>query len=428
MALTIAELKVLKHQPVFDFYAKCDVPFVNTRDLVEYHEKCVRWDADKQWPNIGNLLNMVNKSPEAIAFKKMYKKLLRSKEYYPTITIRERDPQVPGKSWYEYVPTPTFQEVFDFYAKCTVPFMTIDDLKAYHELCVLGAEGREEWPDVEALNSKMNDTAEAISFRKLYKKLSKSVERGNITINIQERNPKVPGEPLYEYISTPLTYQDVFDFYAKCEIPFKTYTDIAEYHNRCVRSADNRLPALHLINASSNTSPEALAFKELCKKLVRKRNWRDLTIKIQRCVPKVPGKALYEYVPAAPSIPIPAMAPVVSAPPSNTANPEIAPTRYVFSSRRPPVVSGIFVYYIQTEFYRVAMVGKHSGMLSQLVSEIGFTEAFDVIAYDCGKYDYSKVEKAVLSIMDARGFIVVRNQVVNDVGKFFDDTMRVLLG
>ena len=429
----IDNLVALKQQPAFDFYAKCEVPFKNIIDLREYHEQCVRWDADKQWPNIGVLLNTDNKSPEAIVFKKLYKKLSKSRSDYLTLTIREINPKVPGKSYYEYIPTPTYQDVFDFYAKCTVPFVSMEDLKRYHEQCVLGAEGRENWPGLEVLNSTENDTPGAKSFRKMYKKLSKSIWGDNITINIQERNPKVPGEALYEYIPTPPMYQDVFEFYAKCDIPFKTYVDLLEYHDKCVRhDADKRWPCLYLIKKSPNTSPEAMAVKDMCKKLGGK-NWRNLTITIKERVPKVPGKSPYECVQSAPVTQTATVTPTASVTPTVAVTPTAAvtptvPTRYVFSSRRPPVADGKFVYYIQPDGYHIAKVGRHSGTLSQLVSRYknGYN-TFDVIAYECGECDYSKVEKAVLSAMDARGFLIVREQVKTGVGRFFGDTLNTML-
>ena len=105
----------------------------------------------------------------------------------------------------------------------------------------------------------------------------------------------------------------------------------------------------------------------------------------------------------------------------------MAPKRHVFSSRRPPEnVSGKFVYYIQPDGYHVAKVGKHSGTLTQLVKETRYT-TFDVIAYECGQIDYSKVEKAALSAMDARGFLVICDQVSVGVGKFFSDILNVML-
>ena len=295
-----------------------------------------------------------------------------------------------------------YQDVYEFYDKCTVPFKTIGDLKIYHNTCApcVGI-----WPDVDAIYcDKTNKSIEAVKFRRKCGRLTNN-NCDDIMIDIQERNSKVPGEPLYEYIGE-LLFQDAFDFYDKCTMPFKTIGDLNEYHEKSVRQGmGKRWPYPHMIVKSPNTSPEAVAFKKMFNRLIRKF--------------KLDWDAKYHTVKE--SVSITPAAPVTPAVP-------LTPVRYVFSSRRPPVASGNFVYYIQTEFYRVSKVGKHSGMLSQMVSEIGYTEAFDVIAYDCGKYDYSKVEKSVLSIMDAREFLVFRNQVVNDVGKFFDDTLRVLLG
>ena len=158
-------------------------------------------------------------------------------------------------------------------------------------------------------------------------------------------------------------------------------------------------------------SPEAMAFKEMYVRLRGKGDKKTLIFR-ERCH-EVTGVTDWEY------IKIPEISPT----------PEITtPRRYVFSSRRPPSESGNFVYYIQPDDYNVSKVGKHSGTLSKLVSRYknGYN-TFDVIAYDCGQFDYSKVEKAVLAAMGARGVDVVREQVATGVGKFFCVILEALL-
>ncbi len=450
------ELKALKHQPVYEFYAKCDVPFKNTIDLSHYHEKCVRWDDGKQWPNIGNLLNMVNKSPEAIAFKKMYKELARSKVTYPTLTIKWRDPQIEGKSYYEYIPqeiakpkklpkksyrdmlegleADKHQDAFDFYAKCDVPFKNHDDLHYYHERCVR-YDSDKLWPDIDKLYSAAegNKTPGAIAFKKMYKKLKKNIVADgwynceiNCTINIQKRIPYIPGKSYFEYIPGPLTeepdngnsysnphqdnlvalkQQPVFDFYAKCEVPFETLEDLGSYHEKCVRwDADKEWHDIKTIYRTENDSPEAISFKKMYNGL--KKEFK-LTINIQEREHKTPGKSWFEYIP-------------VSKTQGGTAGGKEfvglvnAKSHNVVNTR---INQGVQMYvYLITYPGGFVKVGRHSGAIKGLIGRYNtHTPTYEIEYFKC--MDYINIEQAIHKVLTAYGF--------HDHLEFFKDTPQV---
>jgi len=301
MVYTIDELKALKYQPVFDFYAKCDVPFKNTRDLTDYHEKCVRWDSDKQWPNIGNMLNMDNRSPEAIAFNKMYKKLLKNRGDGLTLNIKYRGHKKspPGKSWYEYIPAPSYQDVFAFYANRDIRFKTLKELWDYHE----GERwepldgGRQcgsakQWPTLGELANAYNYSDEAVAFMQMFEKLKAKDPHRYAHIRCTDR---AEVEHL-EYVNSLSTnkQQPAFDFYSKCTVPFETYGDLKEYHNKCVRyDADKEFTCIGNIFQTTNKSPEAVAFREMYVRL--KKRGKHVTLTFRELNPRVPGKSWFEY-------------------------------------------------------------------------------------------------------------------------------------
>lgn len=380
------ELKALKHQPVYEFYAKCDVPFKNTIDLSHYHEKCVRWDGDKQWPNIGNLLNMVNKSPEAIAFKKLYRKLLRSKEYYPTLTIKWRDPQIEGKSYYEYIPAPSYQDVFVFYVNCDRRFKTLKELWDYHEgerwerfedgsRC----RGVKQWPTIGELANAYNYSAEAVSFMQMFEKLKAKDPQRYKHILYHDRS-EVEHLGCVNSLSTN-RQQPAFDFYSKCTVPFETYGDLKEYHNKCVRyDADKDFTGIDNIFDTTSDSPEAVAFREMYVRL--KKRGKRVTLTFHERDPRIPGKSWFEYNPKT-TIPL----------------------------------KKKYVYLITCTNQGLVKVGRHSGPMKELHGRYrtcaGRYELTDI--FECN--DYVNIEKAIHQVLTAYGF--------HDHLEFFTDVPQV---
>ena len=61
----------------FCFYNKCNLDFKTLVDLFEYHENCVRWHPDREWPNIQTLRNIAGntETPAARVFKGLYDSL-----------------------------------------------------------------------------------------------------------------------------------------------------------------------------------------------------------------------------------------------------------------------------------------------------------------------------------------------------------------
>ena len=91
-------------QTVYEYYASTDIPFKTKTDLEEYHEKCIRWDPEKWWPNISSLMYMSLKengggSKEATKFRKLVEKLNKRSDRTLTLNIvRSGD---KNRSWFK---------------------------------------------------------------------------------------------------------------------------------------------------------------------------------------------------------------------------------------------------------------------------------------------------------------------------------------
>lgn len=83
----------------FCFYSECKLNFKTFRDLYEYHEKCVRWYPEREWPNVQNLRRIAEKTntAEARVFKGLYDSLKDTGVL--TFKFVESD----GPVWYELI-------------------------------------------------------------------------------------------------------------------------------------------------------------------------------------------------------------------------------------------------------------------------------------------------------------------------------------
>ena len=383
------------------------MPFKTTEDLYEYHERCVRWDDDKQWPGIVKLMDTDNDTPEAISFRKLFKKLSQNQSDELTITIKRRNPQIRGKSWDEYVPAPGYQEVFDFYARCGIPFKTLSDFWLYHEQCVRW-DADKQWPNIGVLMRAKNNSVEAVAFRKLYTKLNKlpgTIREENLTINIQPRDPQIQGKSHYEYFPAP-NYQEVFDFYAKCDVPFKTIDDLYRYHDLCVcMDDDKQWPDIGVLLNTNNKSAEAISFKELFNKVSNHpfdTMGGGLTITIKERKPRVPGKSMYEYIPTPPTFSITGKD-LLGMLKGENKKPVV---------KTPTVVQAQYVYFI-TYPNNIVKVGRHSGAIKGLLGRYNtHTPTYKIEHFKCS--DYINTEKAIHNTLKSQG--------LHEHLEFFKDT------
>lgn len=330
-----------------------------------------------------------------------------------------------------------YQPVFEYYSKCSVPFENMKDLRVYHESCAQGGDYKG-WPGIDVLIQVKNNSPEASAFKQMYTKLSNN--RGDeLTITIRQRSVSVQGKSMFYY--DPTAYQDVFDFYAVCEVPFKNLSDLRYYHEKCVRfDADKQWPSLGVLMRVKNNSPEADAFRQLYTKMDNLPGALGedyLTINIQPRSPMLPGMSLYEYIPVAPVLQkdddmslrirksVENKTHEITNFFKNKPDGYVPPVQKVFTVPVPPSVItissdeqakqhrklGFYVYMITSPGAPSVKIGKHTGDLHQLRIRYNTSNLwgqYDIYAFPTA--NNILVEKGLHILLDSFELREIKNQ------------------